>query len=374
MVDMTTIIESSADINYPVISLQSKNLRNNYRELERLSGTQVLIPVKADAYGLGIEALMPLLQELKPACLGVANVYEGQELRSLGWNGKILQLGSFFPEQAALIRTHNITPTITGLDTLPMLRAAYQGANLSVEVKIDTGMGRLGVLPSQVETLIDQIKETEGCSVTGVYTHFPCADKPSSGRTSKQLELFLQVGEKILEGLNLSRSDVQFHTANSYAIINNPETALDMVRPGILFYGYYYNHDDWLNFHERFNFKPGIKLNVRPIALRKLPLGATVSYGSYWQSPRDEYPVAVLPVGYADGIPRAISRNWQPDGFDLLGNVTMDQIMVGPIEDDRPIELIPGKAGEIEKWAKCAGTTSYEILTGFGSRIRRVLN
>ena len=67
-------------------------------------------------------------------------------------------------------------------------------------------------------------------------------------------------------------------------------------------------------------------------------------------------------------------RNWQPDGFDLLGNVTMDQIMIGPIEDDRPIELIPGKAGEVEKWAQCAGTTSYEILTGFGSRIRRVLN
>jgi alanine racemase len=370
---MTSIIESSADVSYPVIALQSANLRNNFKELQRLSRAEILIPVKANAYGLGIEALMPLLQELKPACLGVANLYEGQELRNLGWEGKILQLGSFFNEQAGLLRKNNITPTVTGLDTLPMLYTAYNGDNLSVEVKIDTGMGRLGVLPSQVDTLIEQIKAIPGCLLEGIYTHFPSADQLCSGATGQQLALFLEVANRLLAGLGLSRASVKLHSANSYAILNNRETALDMVRPGILFYGYYYNHDDWLSFQNSFSFKPGIKLNVRPIALRKLPKGATVSYGSNWTSPRDDYPVAVLPIGYADGIPRAISRNWQPSGFDLLGNVTMDQIMIGPVDIDKPIELIPGTLGEVEQWAQCAGTTSYEILTGFGARIRRVL-
>lgn len=333
----------------------------------------LLIPVKANAYGLGIESLIPLLQELQPACLGIANPEEGVQLRQLGWTKEILMLGSFYKEDASLLRKHRIIPTITSLASLQFIAAAFDSEPVNVEVKFDTGMGRLGLLPAELEQFASQVLEHKNISITGIYTHFPCADQAESSRTMNQLSLFHDLSQLLIARLGLDRSKVRLHAANSYALLNFPESALDMARPGILFYGYYYCAKDCKKYSDAIDIRPGIKLLVRPIELRKLPKGATVSYGSNWSSPEDDYPVAVLPMGYADGIPRALSSRWPEQGIQLLGNVTMDQVMFGPVQSSDCIELLDN-AGVLETWADIAGTTSYEILTGFGSRIKRVLS
>lgn len=336
---------------------------------------KILIPVKANAYGCGLSQLIPFFVEEKVEYLGVANPHEGVLARSLGYKGVILNLGSFFPENADLFFHHRIHPTITDLWQVSFLekRAQEKGMVIDVHVKLDVGMGRLGLKEENLSAFQKAFALTKHLRISGIFTHFPCADgRP--GITLRQLSRFLQLSQRLIKELSLNREDLLLHAANSYAMMRFPETHLDMVRPGLFFYGYFQNEKDRRRYHNLFPIKPSLRLIARPFSLRRLRRGDTVSYGSTYVCRKDDYPVGVFPLGYADGLPRALSnKNISFSGHPLLGRVTMDQIVLGNVESDEPVEILGEKAPSLEQWGDLSCSFAYEIMTGLGQRLRREL-
>ena len=202
-------------------------------------------------------------------------------------------------------------------------------------------------------------------------THFPQMQKRKS---LTQLKRFLKTANYIIAHLGLRRNDLILHAANSGAILNYPESALDMVRPGLCFYGYFQTFEDKRKYENFFNIKPSLRLTAYAFSQRNLPKGSFVSYDSTFQVKKEQYPVGVFPIGYGDGIPIALSNRIFFEGRPLLGRVTMDQIILGGIKErNEKIELLGEKSPPLEYWAKQANTISYEIMTRLGQRLRRKL-
>ncbi len=366
---------------YPRLEISQKALSENLRLLRSLApGRKVLVPVKANAYGFDLETMMPFfLQKNREGLLdmlGIANPQEGRVARDLGWPNEILLLGGFFREHVAMIAQADLIPSITDLWQINALSEYSKGAGtkISVHIKIDTGMGRIGVLPEQVNDLIELLRAHDTITIGGIFTHFPRADEPEVSETSRQTKQLVEIATNILDALGLQRENVLLHAANSYGVLLHPDSHLDMIRPGILFYGFFQSEEDRVRFTPQHPFRPGIRLMARPVSLRKIPLGHPVSYGSHFVSPRDNYPVGVFPIGYGDGFPRGISgKGVTFSGHPLLGRVTMDQIILGGVEDDKEINLFSQDESSIEKLGDLSCSFSYEIITGLGNRLPRLL-
>lgn len=365
---------------YPVLEIQSSNLKHNLnifrRTLDQHNGhtVKILIPVKANAYGFGMDTLMPFFIENDIDCLGVANPKEGARARSLGWTKPLLNLGSFFEQNIDYFFEHNITPTIVHPDQISILdrKAASLSEVLKVHIKWDTGMGRLGISPDDYPCIIEKLKSTSHLKISGLYTHFPRADSGSANPTERQRRLFDEITKKIIIDLALNREELVLHSANSYASILHPKTHYDMIRPGILFYGYFQTMNDRKKYEKNFPFRGGLSLKARPFSIRKLRKNDTISYGSTFRV-KNEMLAGVLPLGYADGIPRSLSNKMKFGAHRLIGRVTMDQIILSDVTEDKPIELISNNTQPLEYWADLDGTISYELLTGLGLRLRRIL-
>ena len=184
----------------------------------------------------------------------------------------------------------------------------------------------------------------------------------------------MKIANYTIESLELNRDDVILHAANSGAILHYPGSALDMVRPGLCFYGYFQTFEDKKRYGKFFNIKPSLRLTAHAFSQRNLPKGSFVSYDSTFEVKEDQYPVGVFPIGYGDGIPVALSNGITFEGKPLLGRVTMDQIILGGIEErNQKVELLGEKSPPLEYWAEKANTISYEIMTGLGQRLRREL-
>ncbi len=366
---------------YPRLEISQKAISENLRLLRSLApGRKVLVPVKANAYGFDLETMMPFfLQKHREGLLdmlGVANPQEGRVARDLGWPGGILLLGGFFREHVAMIAQADLIPSITDLWQIAALSqyAESNGTKFSVHLKIDTGMGRIGVLPEQIDELIKLLRAHDTISVSGIFTHFPRADEPEILETSRQTKQLLEISTHVLNSLELRREDVLLHAANSYGVLLHPDSHLDMIRPGILFYGFFQSEEDRMRFSSQHPFRPGIRLMARPVSLRLLPKGHPVSYGSHFVSPRDQYPVGVFPIGYGDGFPRGISgKGVTFSGYPLLGRVTMDQIILGEVENAAEINFFSEDESSIEKLGDLSCSFSYEIITGLGNRLPRLL-
>lgn len=362
---------------YPVLQLSKSAAEHNLKLIREITGgrTRVMIPVKANAYGLGLAALMPFFLESDIDSLGVANPQEGAQLRKLGWQRDILNLGGFFKESLDVIVSNNITPSITDLSQVELLQAYAEGAGISIEchIKIDSGMGRLGIKPEDIRRLTALLEKAPAIKITGIFTHFANADTDDKEPTLQQLKLYNKCVDSIMRQSGLKREQVTLHAANSYGTILHRETHLDMVRPGILFYGYFNNMADRNRYGTRFNFKPLITLRATPFSLRTLLKGEKVSYGSTYTVEDEKLNVGVIPLGYADGIPRQISNRVHCENHRLIGRVTMDQIILAGVSEQKSIEIIGPSSSPVETWADLAGTISYEIITGLGNRLRREL-
>lgn len=361
---------------YPYLEISSKALDHNLSLIKKLTGTRVLIPVKANAYGFGLDIIMPYFIRSSVDWLGVANPHEGELIRTLGWQKPILNLGGFFPENASDIFYWNITPSLTDISQIEILdkQAEVLGkSEINVHIKWDLGMGRIGIRENQANILAEKLKLHPRIKVTGLFTHFPNADNTSDQKTNHQNTIFINLANSFMKEMGLQRENILLHAANSYAMINFPETHFDMVRPGILFYGYFQNEEDRLSLQEKFPFKPGLKLKAYPISLRRLNKGDTVSYGGHYTVEEDNYPVGVIPVGYGDGLPRAVSNKVKFSGYPLLGKVTMDQIVLGGLSEYREIEILGEGSPSVEKLGDLSDSFSYEIITGLGNRLRRTL-
>ncbi|MBX3722949.1 MAG: alanine racemase [Turneriella sp.] len=358
---------------YPELHIHRAALEHNLGVFKKLAPkSRILLPVKANAYGCGIETLFPFFQSAAVDMLGVANVVEAMQLRRLGWQKPVINLGGFFPDGIRGIVDHGIIPSLTDLWQVQALDAAA-AKPVDIHIKLDLGMGRIGIQKRMVGELIAALAAAPRLRVTGIFTHFPHTGAQAERATPAQNDEFKRVAGEIITALRLKREDVLLHAANSYSAAFFPETHHDMIRPGILFYGYYQCEADRLEFNTRFNFKPCLELLATPISVRTLEKGAGISYASLYHVAAETETVAVLPLGYADGIPRALSNDIDFGGHPLRGRVTMDQIILGNAGDASPIRLLGEGLPSLELWGDRAQSFSYEVMAHLGNRLRRVL-
>ena len=336
--------------------------------------------VKADAYGHGMLQCARTLQAAGADWLAVATIPEGVTLRQNGITLPILCLGQTQPELAHLMCEYNITQAVGDLENAKELSAyAPLGKTLTVHVKIDTGMSRTGFywpdddsLKQKTANEILELCRLPGLNAEGIFTHFAAADDDPE-YTRLQLRKFNDARETLA---NLGQVFTLSHAAASVGTLNYPEAHLDMGRFGLVLYGY--ESTETGNEGSTLDLHPVMTLKSRITAVRNLPAGTTISYGRTYTLKRDSV-IAVLPIGYADGLPRTLSNNFSVKIHDTLcpnvGRVCMDMCMID-VTDLRGV-----KAGEIATiWdgdlvppaAKNSGTIIHEILCMPSARVPRV--
>lgn len=370
----TTNAHSGGDAPYPMLKIHSSALAHNLAQFRRLAPkSRILLPVKANAYGCGIGTLFPFFQTADIDILGVANCNEAVEIRQLGWEKIVLNLGGFFPQNIPAIVAHRIVPSITDLWQIGALNGAAASAQMSIHLKLDLGMGRIGIRLAELADLIAALRASPHLKVSGIFTHFPQSGPEAEQQTLAQNEQFIKVASETMQALGLAREDVVLHAANSYSSAFFSQTHHDMIRPGIMFYGYYQSEADRVSFNSRFQLKPCLELTATPISHRTLKKGDGISYASLYHVEKEIERVAVLPLGYADGIPRAMSNRICFGEHALRGRVTMDQIVVGNDIESNEIRLLGEGVPSLEEWGELSQSFSYEIMSHLGNRLRRLL-
>lgn len=362
------------------ISLE--NIRHNYRSIRASlePGCRFLGVVKADAYGHGALPVSRLLQEEGADYLAVSCLDEAMELREGGITMPLLILGHTPAEYTDMLIDNNITQTVTCLAKALEYSAAAQalGGVLKTHIKLDTGMSRLGFLcggelfDEGVDNVIRSCR-LPALEMEGIYTHFAVSDEAgetAEGYTREQFELFMQVIEAVKE-----RSGIEFairHCANSGAVVNYPEMNLDMVRPGLLLYGY---GDEG----GRLGLKPCMRLVTTVSTIKFHECGTSVSYGRRFVTD-GRTRMGVLAIGYADGLPRLCSNKCSfavQGGFARqIGSICMDMCMVdltglNQVDVGSEVELF-GEKNSIYKLSDAAQTIPYELLCAVSKRVPRV--
>lgn len=358
-------------------------LRRNLRKVQaRLTRPcAILAVVKANAYGHGAPAVARCLAEAGVSHFGVAFLEEGLALRGAGITQPILVLAGFTSEQVEPLLAHALTPVVAHLDQIDWLTpAAARRGGAPIHLKIDTGMGRLGILPADVPAALARIQRTPGLVLAGMMSHFSEEELGDSRAADDQLALF----EKALAH---ARPRAGFppapnflaHIANSAAIFNYPRAWLDMVRPGIILYGYLPPGIRWTGPQ----FEPILTLRTRLTSVKRVPPGSPISYGRTFTTARESV-IGVLPIGYADGLSRALSNRGaalvRGRRAPIVGRVCMDMTMIdlteidGVATGDEAVLIGRGGREEItaDEIARLSGTICYEVLCGIGPRVSRV--
>lgn len=359
------------------------NLRHNYESIRAAlpENCRFLGVVKADAYGHGAPTVARLLQSCGADYLAVSCLDEALELRDGGITMPILILGHTPHEYTGTLINNDITQTVTCLaKALEYSSEAERlGKTLKIHIKLDTGMSRLGFLCSGahfdegVQNVIDSCR-LPGIMPEGVFTHFAVSDDPgeisSEEYTRAQFALFTSVIDAVRE-----RGGISFpirHCANSGAVVNFPEMALDMVRPGLLLYGYGDNTG-------RLNLKPCMRLVTTVSTIKIYEPGTCVSYGRRFTTERRTR-MGVLAIGYADGLPRLISNKCSfaaRGGFaPQRGSICMDMCMIDltdlpEVDVGSEVEIF-GETNDIYKLSAAAQTIPYELLCAVSKRVPRV--
>jgi alanine racemase len=342
---------------------------------------KVLAAVKADAYGHGAVECARRLAAEGVDWFGVALPEEGIELRAAGNTKPILCLGGFWKGQESACLQQRLTPVIYRLDMIEAFDRAAKDAGVvaDVHVKIDTGMGRLGIRCDEVSEFLEALKKFENIRVDGVMTHLAAADDPAhEDFTQEQLEKF-QVAVKALREHGFSSTYI--HAANSAAIFSHPDARGDIVRPGGTLYGF--TRDVLSPQIEAPSFRPVMSLYSHIMLLKQVSKGESLGYGCTFQTTRDSL-IATIPIGYADGYRRSLSNcgrvivrgKFAP----VVGRVSMDLTLIDvtDVPDVRLNDLVVllGREGQIsitaEEIAKTIGSLSYEITCGISSRVPRI--
>lgn len=344
-------------------------------------GTRFLGIVKADSYGHGSVPVAKTLENAGCEFLAVATVWEAIELREQNIHLPILILGYTAPEYTDLLIRYNITPSISDEATAQAMSAAALafGHVLSVHLKVDSGMGRLGFIchdDVDAAPVLERIMLLPGLTAEGIFTHFAVSDMPESDYTSQQFQAFSRLISHLEE-----KTEQKFkikHCVNSGAMINYKEFQMDMVRPGIMLYGLYPAVETG-----NIDLRPVMSLKTRVVQIKTIQSGFSVSYGRNYRADA-ERKIAVLPIGYADGLHRTLSGK-----IDVLirgkrvrqiGNICMDMCMVD-VTDLPDIAIgdvvtIFGQDGSasisVDELAQKADTISYELLCSVSKRIPRV--
>ena len=339
--------------------------------------TKLMAVLKADAYGHGAVAVAPIALKNGADWLGVAIVDEGARLRRAGIEAPILVFGLTSPGEIPTLLSYDLIPTICSLDYAKSLSAEARLRNrvVMVHIKIDTGMGRIGLSPDDAPDFVRRVTELENIQVEGLYTHLSCAEEEDGNFTPGQLEVFCALGER------LANSDVHIplkHAANSAGLLNYPDSHLDIVRSGLAIYGLYPSPE----MAKTIDLKPAMCLKTRVSYLKKVGTGKPISYGRTFMTDRDTI-VATLPVGYADGYSRSLSNCGEVlvrgQRAPIIGQVCMDMCMVDvssveAVRADDEVVLIGKQGGEeisADDLAAKLGTINYEVVCSIGKRVPR---
>lgn len=361
---MNDLITSCFDEGwYSVAEIHSKHLLDNLSYLRSCADPGVLqmAVIKADAYGHGAVDTAGIISNAVD-WIGVYQVREGAELRQSGIDKPILVFGTPTPETARFYLEYQLTATVSCLEHFDIL---YPGT--SYHIKFDTGMGRVGFLPGMAERVEKEIHAQPHLRYTGLMTHFADSERIESTIFAAQCEAFAGVVEKLGE-------HVTVHAANSGATIHQTGVHFDMIRNGTALYGF----DPNGKVNPR--LKPAMTWRSRVSQIRQLPKGSGVSYSHTWHMP-DDGNLAIIPVGYADGLNRNLSNKMMVQigekYYPQVGNITMDQIVVylgnDQIEAGSDVVLLGGTdKTSAYVLADLLGTITYEITCMVGNRVRRI--
>ncbi|MFL6242396.1 MAG: alanine racemase [Acidimicrobiia bacterium] len=355
-------------------------VRANVRTLAGVaSPASLMAVVKADGYGHGAVPVARAALDAGAQWLGVALVEEGAELRAAGIDAPVLVLSEPPPPAAPAVVALGLTPvayTRPGIDALAKAVADSGADPLPVHLKVDTGMHRVGCDATDASALAESIATRDELRLEGVLTHLAVADEPDNSYTPEQLDRF----DTVLD--DLRRAGLAFdlvHAANSAALLAFTDRArFDLVRCGIAVYGV----PPAPGLAGRVPLRPAMAVKARVSHVKRLPAGARLSYGLRYTMPREGI-VATVPVGYADGVPRALSATGgevlvRGRRHPIAGTVTMDQLMVDVGDDAVEVGdqvVLLGRDGDAEitadEWADRLGTIGYEIVCGIGRRVPR---
>jgi alanine racemase len=359
-----------------------ENLRFNIAEIRKKVGQdiRICVPVKADAYGHGALKIAVAAIRSGATHLAVASAQEGVALREAGIVAPILSFSIPIPEEIPALIGHDIVPFIFDMEYIDEFsrHAAAMNRVVPVHLKIDTGMGRIGCTPEEAPALARRIARDKHLRLEGIATHLAVADAngPDDARyTREQIARFASAVNAIkAEGIDPGI----VHAANSGAVISYPEAWFDMVRPGILVYGYLPSPD----LKGLIETRPVMELETQVVSIKKIAAGTSVSYGRTWVAEEETY-IATLPVGYADGLLRGLSPGLRvrigEREYPIVGRICMDQCMVDIGPDpwvqrwDRATVFGPAPApSSAETLARILGTIPYEITCGINKRVPRV--
>ncbi len=358
------------------------NLRFNIEGIRKSVGQQckILIAVKANGYGHGSVEVSRMAEKNGVDWLGVATVPEGIQLREAGIRLPILKFSPTFPEEMHAAISNSITLPICDQENAKALQAICKSdsQNANIHLKVDTGMGRVGVSPSQAPALAAYIEQDcPNLHLEGVFTHLPVSDIADRTYTQNQISLFKDTVAAIQSAIGHKVDLV--HCANSGGVLAYPEGWFDMVRPGIMIYGFYPDKET----PHTIQLKPGLSFITRVSFIKKVEKGTSIGYGRTWFASENTN-IATIPVGYADGFNRLFSNTGRVlingKSYPVVGRVCMDQTMVnlGPqttVKVGDEVVLI-GKNGTEEitcdEWAEKLKTITYEVTCQINSRVPRI--
>ncbi|MFH0855529.1 MAG: alanine racemase [Candidatus Omnitrophota bacterium] len=352
------------------------NLEHNFSQIKKqvAAKTKILVTVKADAYGHGLAPVSKRLEAIGVNFLGVASIDEGIKLREAGITVPVLVLGLILKSDALPLFEYGLAASVCDQESARAFnsKAVKLGKKLNVHIKVDTGMGRIGVAHYDAHKLVKKIHGFKHLNVEGIFTHLAFADM-NQEFTFYQISLF----DKLLKDLRKDGVRVPLaHAANSLGVLNYENSHFNMVRPGLVIYGLYPKEN------LKINLKPVLKLKTRVIFVKKVPAGSGISYGHDYITGKATK-IATLPIGYGDGYPRNLS-NKAPvlingKRFKVCGRICMDQVMVDVGNENVRIGdevVLIGSQGKssitAEELAGLSGTVPYEIVCGLGSRIPRI--
>ncbi len=370
----------SHEVSRPTyLAVDLRQLRQNLENIRRhVRPAMVMTILKANAYGHGVDGVAPFIAP-DSDYIGVATTEEGIHLRELAVDKPILVMGGTLPEQLPSFLEHRLTLAASSPELLEAAEEAAEaaGKEMKVHLKIDTGMERIGVHDYEAEPFIERSLRCSHLEIEGIFSHFANSESQNLAHARLQIERF-QAVLALYDKRSLPAPRIR-HMANSGAILQLPESHLDMVRPGVLFYGIYPGRE----VQRTVDVRPAATWYSR-VAQSKITLpGRPVSYGSLWE-PTKASRIVTVPCGYADGYFRRMTNQAQVivngQKYPQVGRICMDQFMVDLGDDEArvgdPIILL-GRAetGEVisaEDLADWAGTNEYEVMTNISARVPRV--
>ncbi len=363
------------------IELNRENLLHNAGEFRRITGPScILMPaVKANAYGHGMIQTAEILKEAGIQDFCVASAEEGILLRKSGMKGEILVLGYTYPEMFPELEKYHLTQTVVDESYAKVL--SEYGKNLAVHVAVDTGMHRLGIPSADIERIAG-LWSLPGISITGIFSHLCVSDgvtEEDIRYTEEQISRFRSV-ERILREKGIC--GFRTHIQGSYGILNYPEEKFDCARPGIALYGVLSTSEDHVKAETE--LRPVLSLKARVECIKTLESGEGAGYGlTYTAASRRK--IAIVSIGYADGIPRSLSNRGaallRGRKVPVIGRICMDQLTLDvtdvpyAVPGDEAVFI--GRSGSLqltaEDMAAQAGTISNEILSRLGERPDRII-